>query len=745
MLHSMPDPAWNGGYQEVFDQLTKVGNLSEAIKVSGIGESGIVMEPIVNELSRIIHRLVNGTVRVGIIGLLKAGKSTFLNALLGKEFLPNSVQAQTAKEVVIIHDKTKPDGELYCIIEENPTRLAAGEREIFRKLLQLNTKARETNITDSATAAAATERCDKLKLHAPLRFLAEVDDVKLELSDTPGFGEAGAKNISKDVNITVKDMCAFVLIMNSQNMKTDSELKLLNKLKFHHPKLFSKLNRMLILVNAHTSLYREYILTPNSASISPDNLHEYVSKFIGNPEYLNETIPPEQILVFHAQWALRAREWNDTNILEEKKGKILYNEAMQMLRFVGKEEDADNLQPSMSAENVQKTISLLEPISQIQIVEEHLRSMVVKNRKLVLLESAVDDSISVVSNSLLPTVVTLIEDEHIEVKEEELKSAKEIEKVLEDLLSEKHFTSLHSSIVSFIEAHKTALHDAVEESLTNVVSNKLDYLRDTKDLDNEKEVAADMRRARETIPTAALAKLKKEWLTRYDAIKRTATDKIDNTFLNIRASFLSSLGNIKRNGPMVQDLMEELMITVPKELTRASENSAHLVPDVNSLPMDGLTYVQNKAVRNDAIDGFVREGTKQIIETEEREICSGGLFGTDLLEECTDYLAAVTRDKTVFSADHNAFKSAFDSTIQTWTGEFNQAVKNHGSEFSSAIVAAGKKVLKNILKEPQRRVTEFVQSLHTLVEKCRKNIEFFEKTYDELQKLASSLTEKIST
>ena len=110
-----------------------------------------------------------------------------------------------------------------------------------------------------------------------------------------------------------------------------------------------------------------------------------------------------------------------------------------------------------------------------------------KNRRLVLLESAVDDTISVVNNSLLPTLVTLIEDEHIEAKEEELKSAEEIEMVLEDLLLKKHFNSLHSSIVSFIEARKTALRDAVEESLTTVVFNKLDGLRDTKDLDNELE------------------------------------------------------------------------------------------------------------------------------------------------------------------------------------------------------------------------------------------------------------------
>ena len=98
-----------------------------------------------------------------------------------------------------------------------------------------------------------------------------------------------------------------------------------------------------------------------------------------------------------------------------------------------------------------------------------------------------------------------------------------------------------------------------------------------------------MRRARETIPNAALAKLKREWLTQFDAIKRTATDKIVNTFLNLRASFLSSLGKIKNNGPVVQDLIEELIIAVPRELRHASENIAHA-------PYSRCKFIANQSI-----------------------------------------------------------------------------------------------------------------------------------------------------
>ena len=104
------------------------------ISESTIEEAGVKLKEIVHDLNRLTDRLLDQNVRVGIVGLTKAGKSTFLNALLGRSFLPYSVQPQTANETIIIHDMSYPDGELHCIVNEQRSQLATGQQEISKKI-----------------------------------------------------------------------------------------------------------------------------------------------------------------------------------------------------------------------------------------------------------------------------------------------------------------------------------------------------------------------------------------------------------------------------------------------------------------------------------------------------------------------------------------------------------------------------------------------------------------------------------
>ena len=83
----------------------------------------------------------------------------------------------------------------------------------------------------------------------------KVENVQLELFDTPGLGEAGASHVVSQSELAVKDMYAFVLILYVQFLETEAESKLLSKLSTFNPKLFSKLKRILILVNAYDTIY----------------------------------------------------------------------------------------------------------------------------------------------------------------------------------------------------------------------------------------------------------------------------------------------------------------------------------------------------------------------------------------------------------------------------------------------------------------------------------------------------------
>ena len=204
-------------------------------------------------------------------------------------------------------------------------------------------------------------------LYAPLKFLSssENEDIKLELSDTPGFGEAGVDKITDTVTVAVKELCGFILILNSDYMKSESELSLLRKLVKYHPRLFSELNRVLILVNGRENVYKDKTLSLKSASVTPEDVPTYISKYFKRPDFLDIQIPPEKIILFNALWALRSREWRSTSILKEgrKKAKTLFIDALQMLRYIDLEERADELERNVSEANINTTLSLLESFS----------------------------------------------------------------------------------------------------------------------------------------------------------------------------------------------------------------------------------------------------------------------------------------------------------------------------------------------------------------------------------------------
>ena len=701
-------------YREVFQLLTMVQNHVTNITTSGIGEVRKEIEPILHELDRIMDRLDNAIFRVGIIGLTQADKITFLNALLGKHFLLSSIQPQTAREIVIAHDISKPEGELYC------TSLASGQKNIHQMLLK-KTRGSE---------AGTVNKCDKLILHAPLKFLEAVRDVRLELSDTPGFGEAGEADI---VNITMKDMCAFVLIMNSQNMKTSLEFELLHKLKYHHPQLFSKLsNRVLFLVNVHANAYSEAALTIDNASVSPEELPEYVSNFLKSPEFLDEDIQPQQVLIFHALWALRSRDltlWPK----DRKKAKTLCHEALQMLRLVGKWEEVEDINcTNMSTENINRTLSLLGHASHIVNVENHLRNMVVKNGMLILLESAVDDSVSVINNTLLPIILKLIEDEHIETKRNKVWSVEELDMVFEDLLGS--FDTLYSSITSRSSTQKyvKTFSERLRESLKAIVSSQLEYnLRGTK-MQNEQDIIDEMQKVYISIVSDAVAKITKMKLTLSLKIKETASVEIKQAFSNINASFTHSLSTVdSKEDSTVQKLKEELRKTVSPALDCTSKNSTRLVQNINTTEQ----WPSTKTVHN--IDHYVKTNTE--LNGKTHRVCSGGFLGTGFLKSCRD----VPSENTVYTADIDSFKSAFDAIIQTWLDQFAVHARTLTNEISNGTAAAGKKKLSNILKEPRERVTELLQSSQNSLNESQQHVAFLEEKYSELRNLAESLRKSV--
>lgn len=323
-----------------------------------------------------------------MIGLTKSGKSTFLNAILGQQFLPRSIQPQTAKEVCILHDPAVSNGQLQAVqMEGGDYKLVAeGQESISKTLTELNDEIRNDQ-----------ETYHKLILRAPILFLEGVDNVHLEVSDTPGLFEAAAKNVTSDSELAIKEMCAFVMILNIQLLKTEAEVGIIKGLIKHHPDLFSKLSRIIILVNAYDMAF----FSDNPGDLDPDNIATYVSNYFQDPLILGIKISPEQIIPFSAKWALKSRIWSSdpSSFLELNNARILYDEAVIMLKRSGYGKELKPFEEVTSEDIETISTSLLE-FSHITIIEERLRKMLHANAPAVLLEAAMDDTTSEINNIL---------------------------------------------------------------------------------------------------------------------------------------------------------------------------------------------------------------------------------------------------------------------------------------------------------------------------------------------------------
>ena len=190
-------------YRKIIAVISSIKNCADDVANNLKGTySNLELTQVLSDLDGILNRLQNAKVSTGVVGLTKAGKTTVINALLGKSFLPSSVQPQTAKEVKIIHCPHNPGGILYGEDSEGEVELAQGRKKIYAKLLEINSAERKD-----------VSPYNKLELHAPLVFLKGIDQVSLELSDTPGLTEAlDENNFMEASERAIKEKVAYIIM-----------------------------------------------------------------------------------------------------------------------------------------------------------------------------------------------------------------------------------------------------------------------------------------------------------------------------------------------------------------------------------------------------------------------------------------------------------------------------------------------------------------------------------------------------
>lgn len=215
---------------------------------------------------------------LAVVGTMKAGKSTTINAIVGKEILPNRNAPMTAIPTLIKHykgknlphliftdtasrpinqliqdlqvacenpankgllEQYKSDKDLYTTIEkiQNGMKMkteALGEEQIFDFLSSMNDLVRIAPIFNLQFPFEHYQDVDQLPvIEVEFAHLQEVEDQngKLILLDTPGPNEAGQTHLRPMLQDQLKKASAVLAVMDYTQLKSEADAQVRDDLK----------------------------------------------------------------------------------------------------------------------------------------------------------------------------------------------------------------------------------------------------------------------------------------------------------------------------------------------------------------------------------------------------------------------------------------------------------------------------------------------------------------------------------
>ena len=167
-------------YQTRIQIVDRLGKISQAVTESSLD---LQLEQELKDLQTTAASLKQGVFRLLVLGDMKRGKSTFLNALLGEQILPSDVNPCTALLTVIRYGETK-QAIVYFKDHRPPQYL---DLEAFKQQYTIN--ADEAKQLEQADALAFPD-VEYAAIEYPLPLLAQ----GVEIIDSPGLNDTEARN-----------------------------------------------------------------------------------------------------------------------------------------------------------------------------------------------------------------------------------------------------------------------------------------------------------------------------------------------------------------------------------------------------------------------------------------------------------------------------------------------------------------------------------------------------------------------
>ncbi|MGD1713218.1 dynamin family protein [Dapis sp. BLCC M172] len=216
-----------------FLQEFRRGKLTEGDKTQGL-------EVVENNLVQTLQNLQEQKYQVAVVAAMKAGKSTFLNAVIGADILASENAACTICRTDIKHISNGATPRLleYRELKEQPVILVAGSAgEIQQKFLERTREIREKNNPDKTI---------RFEVEHPIEAISQIPSLAgFSLLDTPGPNEWESANFNtvklKQTALEALRTCnAILFILNYTSYKDNAILDLFKEVVENRKEILNK-------------------------------------------------------------------------------------------------------------------------------------------------------------------------------------------------------------------------------------------------------------------------------------------------------------------------------------------------------------------------------------------------------------------------------------------------------------------------------------------------------------------------
>lgn len=388
-------------------------------------------DELLDDIDSVIEQIENKTFTVSVIATIKAGKSTFLNALLGNEYLPSSNVPETSNLLFI-----KNSNEIF--LQKNNERIK-GITNIKNEIAERNRNDRERGVNT----------LNKYTLFVPYERIASLKNLNFQFVDTPGPNESGVPSLKTEVEKILKISDVIIYLLDYSKLNSTDENELFSTISSIRKDLLTDIkSKVFFVVNKMDS--------QNTNSLNEEETIKFVK------EQLNKQLKIDcpNVYCISAENALLAK------MIKEKNYKRIDDIGSKAFgRFGWSKEDPEDIKTGKLTDTI---LEKFIETSGVPNLEDKIINFIVSNSESIFYNSIVSKVVNIIQEvkNVFFTKKKLMEkdEENLKKLENELSGKiKEIEKQLKEI------DSIIKTVAKDIEKEIENSFDNFEKTITGFI------------------------------------------------------------------------------------------------------------------------------------------------------------------------------------------------------------------------------------------------------------------------------------